>query len=122
MIAIDDYNWLFRPTVYNSYRYANDNGLNSKVPPHHLALGRLLVDFDGHKIRNGYKICASSQNHLYKHIFNPDKIHFGKNYDVELKGLELEEFTNLVEHLYHFNMYHPNKEVYTPPSQIFAEC
>jgi small subunit ribosomal protein S29 len=59
-VAVDEYNYLFRPTIYPSFRYATDNSLNSRVPPYHLALCRYFVNFDGHKIKNGFKLTASS--------------------------------------------------------------
>lgn len=27
LVCVDEYNWLFRPSVYRSFRYANDKGL-----------------------------------------------------------------------------------------------
>jgi hypothetical protein len=39
-------------------RYANDKGLKSRIPPYHLSLTRAFMNFDGHKIKNGFKICG----------------------------------------------------------------
>jgi hypothetical protein len=114
VITVDNYNWLFRPSVYPSYRYSSDNGLNGYVPPNHLALARLFIEFDGHRIRNGFKVVASGHKHLYKHSFDPSKIHFGRGYAVEMKGLEVEEFANLMEHYNHHNMYTPHSDELTP--------
>ena len=40
--------------------YANDKELDSFIPPYHLSLCRAFVNMDGHKIKNGFKITASS--------------------------------------------------------------
>lgn len=53
MVAIDGYSDWFRPSEYTSFRYAN-SGYN--IPPYDLALVRLFMKFDGHMIRNGFKI------------------------------------------------------------------
>lgn len=53
LIAIDGYSDWFRPSEYTSFRYAN-YGYN--IPPHDIAIPRLFMKFDGHKIRNGFKI------------------------------------------------------------------
>jgi len=89
VILIDEYNWFFRPSGLESFRYENDRKLNSKIPPSHLALCRLFMNFDGHRMKNGYKICASGTKSLFNHQFNPSKIYFGNNYDVRRDGLEI---------------------------------
>ena len=59
------------------------------------------MKFDGHLIKNGVKLCASSVSKLHKHIFNPEKIMLpSKGYDLKLEGLELDDFRNFMEYLY----------------------
>jgi hypothetical protein len=49
---------------------------------------RAFLKFDGHMIKNGVKVCASSVNKLHKHIFGPEKILLPtKGYDLKLEGL-----------------------------------
>jgi hypothetical protein len=50
------------------------------------------LKFDGHKIKNGIKVVASSVKRTYKHNFNGDKIFFPQNYEVKLSGLPLDDF------------------------------
>jgi hypothetical protein len=98
-VAVDDYNWFFRPTCYPSFRYANIKGLDSTVPAYHLSFARAFMKFDGHKIRNGFKLVASSHTHLYKHQFTPKHINMPPGYGIELKGLPLDDFRKMCEHL-----------------------
>jgi len=74
LISIDQYSDWFRPSNFMSFRYANDN--RYKIPPYHIALVRLFLKFDGHKIRNGFKLCASSQEDMFNSRFDPKSIGF----------------------------------------------
>lgn len=98
LVAVDEYNYLFRPSVYPSFRYANDKQLNSMIPPYHLSLCRAFINFNGHLIKNGFKIAASSNKRLYKHTFNPDKILLPKGYACQMNGLPLDDFRNMCEY------------------------
>ena len=69
-MLVDSFNWFYRPSVHKSYLYANDRGLNFGIPPNHLALCRLFMNLDGHKIRYGIKYVASSCGNLYRHNFD----------------------------------------------------
>lgn len=122
LVTVDQYNWFFRPSRYPSYRYSSDKGLNGRVPPNHLALARLYMDFDGHRLRNGMKVVAGGHKHLFKHRFSPEKIHFGRGYSVEMQGLEVEEFANLLEHYNHHNIYVPHHDELTPVTQVHMEA
>ena len=56
------------------------------------------MKFDGHLIKNGVKLCASSVARLHKHEFTPEKIMLpAKGYDLKLKGMELDDFRNMME-------------------------
>lgn len=88
LVVVDDYNWFFRPSDYRSFRYADLTGSNSTVPAYHLALARLFMKFDGHRIRNGFKLAASSNYPEIRHFFSPEKINFPRPFAVEMKGLE----------------------------------
>lgn len=55
-------------------------------------------------------------------MFSPEKIHFGDNYGVELSGLEVEEFANLLEHYNHHNIYTPHRDELTPVTQVHMEA
>ena len=58
LFAIDGYNDWLKESDYDSFRYANEN--NGKIPPKDIALVRLLMKFDGHMIRNGFKLLATT--------------------------------------------------------------
>jgi hypothetical protein len=98
LVVVDEYNYLFKASVYPSFRYANDKPLDHRVPPYHLSLCRAFVNFDGHKIKNGFKLVASSNKRLYKHVFNGKKILLPKGYEMEMTGLPLDDFRIMCEY------------------------
>lgn len=73
---VDAYSHIFRPSWYKSFKYFNDRGLFGHVPPYHVAHCRLFANMDGHKLKNGFKVVASSNYPLYKHKFDISQIMF----------------------------------------------
>ncbi len=65
---------MYRKSVYPSFRYSSDTKLNGTVPPYHLSVPRAFINFDGHKFKNGFTLCASTIKHYHKHVFTPDSI------------------------------------------------
>ena len=57
---VDDYNWFFRPSCFIGLQYADLKKLNYMIPPYHMALCRMFMKFDGHKIKRGFKVASSS--------------------------------------------------------------
>ena len=72
--VVDDFSWLYRRSVHRFYKYFNDRDLFGSIPPYHLAHCRFFVNLDGHKIKRGLKLVASSIGSLYKHHFDIKKI------------------------------------------------
>ena len=103
LIACDDFNWFYRRSVYNSFRY-DDKVLKGKVPPYHLALCRMFMRMDGHKFKNGFKLVASSHLHLYKHVFTPDKINWPQGFSWKLDGIRLDNFRHAIYHYSNTNL------------------
>ena len=97
------YNYFFRRSVYPSYRYDNKK-LKGFIPPYHMALCRLMMRMDGHRFKNGFKLTASSNYHLYKHTFNPDKIDQPRGFSMQMTGLRLNYFRNAIYHYTNTNM------------------
>jgi hypothetical protein len=95
MILVDEYNEFFRPSEYFSYRYANIKNGDYKIPPYDIALCRMFMNFDGHLMKNGVKVMASSVGKYHNHKFSPSMIHFPKKYDVEVENLRLNDFRNM---------------------------
>jgi hypothetical protein len=89
---VDDYSWLYRKTVYLNYKYYNDSHLFGAIPPYHLAHVRLFVNLDGHKIKRGLKIVASSIGNLYKHHFDIKKIMLpvGKTHSIQNTSIKFQ--------------------------------
>ena len=74
MICVDNINQWLQPTEYSSFRYSNTRKYKKSVPPHDLALVRLLMQFDGHFCRNGFKAMATSHLRQYNHIAHPEEL------------------------------------------------
>ncbi|EGR31197.1 mitochondrial ribosomal protein s29, putative [Ichthyophthirius multifiliis] len=92
--VIDGYNFMFRKSIYPSFRYATDTQLRSTVPPYHLSVPRAFLNFDGHKFKNGFTLCASSVKQYHQHVFTPKSILFPTGYSHEMKGIPLNDFRN----------------------------
>lgn len=101
--AVDDYNYFYRRTVFPSFRYDNKK-LKGFVPPYHMALCRMFMRMDGHKFKNGYKLVASSNYHLYKHVFSPEKIDHPRGFSLKLEGVKLDYFRNAMYHYTNLNL------------------
>lgn len=98
LIAVDDYNWFYRPSGTFGFQYENIRGLNSKIPPYHMALCRLFLKFDGHRIKRGFKVAGTSNYSISKHYFEPKKINFPREFCHEIHGLKLEYLPHFVKY------------------------
>lgn len=98
LVAIDDFNWFFRPTNNPAYYYQNIKTLEGFVPPYHVALARLFMKFDGHLIRNGFKVAGTSNYSITRHHFTPKKIHFPEEFCQELSPMRFRDTENFVTH------------------------
>ncbi len=82
MILIDEYNEWYLPSHFKSLKYANYKGYDSQIPPYDFAFVRLLMKFDGHLMRQGVKVGASSMTHYFNHKFDPKAINLPTKYDM----------------------------------------
>lgn len=80
MICLDGFNTFFQPSDYPSFRYENNKHYKGFIPPYDIALCRLLMKFDGHFIRNGVKVAATSHYRLFNHTMKPKDIKFPDGY------------------------------------------
>jgi hypothetical protein len=96
LVLMDDYNWCFRRSGHQSFRYSSIKRLNSSIPPEHMSLLRLFMRMDGHKLRRGFKLFGNSNRTIPKHYFSPEKINFNESHAYALKGMssqmEAEQF------------------------------
>ena len=79
--CVDSFSYLYRASYYPSFRYYNDRDLYGKVPPYHIAHCRLFTQLDGHKLKKGFKVVASSNYPMHKHKFDIKKIMFPESID-----------------------------------------
>lgn len=78
--AMDGYNDWLKPSDYLSFRYENSRSLRGRIPPHDIALVRLLMRFDGHMARNGFKLMSTTHYRQHNHLATPEMIHFPNGY------------------------------------------
>jgi len=86
LIAFDDYNeWL---TPFSK----------EQIAPYNIALVRMFIRFDGHLIRNGVKMTATTEKRYFNHSCTPELINFPKGYAIETSPLALDDFRKMCEY------------------------
>lgn len=98
LITLDGFNAFFQPSQYPSFRYDNNKRYKSCIPPYDLALARLLMKFDGHFIRNGVKVAATSHYRFFNHTMEPSAIKFPDGYHQRVSNLKLNDFRNAMKY------------------------
>lgn len=96
---VDDFNWLFRPSAYHALQYADLKKLDYKMPPYHMALCRLFMKFDGHKIKKGFKVAGTNTYTMRKHNFLPEKINFPDFVCTKITGTSVEGVKNFKQYM-----------------------
>lgn len=96
IFLIDGYNEWFKPSMYDSYKYANYKGYENKIPPYDLAMCRMFMRFNGHMIKQGVKVVASTCHRFGKHEFKPEMINYPKNYAIEVENLKLDDLRSAI--------------------------
>ena len=91
MFLIDGYNEWFKPSMYDSYKYANYKKYETKIPPYDLAICRMFMRFNGHTIKQGVKVVASTSYRFGNHEFKPEMINYPNNYSIDLENLKLDD-------------------------------
>ena len=94
IFIIDGYNEWFKPSMYDSYKYANYKGYETKIPPYDLAMCRMFMRFNGHMIKQGVKVVASTCHRFGKHEFKPEMINYPQNYAIDVENLKLDDLRN----------------------------
>jgi hypothetical protein len=56
----------------------------------------MLMKFDGHFMRNGFKAMATTHYRQYKHLCTPDMINFPDGYHAQVENLSLNDFRNVM--------------------------
>lgn len=56
----------------------------------------MLMRFDGHMIRNGFKLMATSHYRQFNHICTPEMINFPDGYHTRVSNLALNDFRNML--------------------------
>ena len=98
MICLDNFNQWLQPTRFPSFRYANDKHLDGHIPPHDMALCRLLMQFDGHYMRNGVKVFATSHKRQFNHIATPEQLQWFTGYEQRVENLTLNDFRSAMRY------------------------
>lgn len=101
LITIDNFNTWYQPSGYCSFRYDSNRHMSGFIPPHDLSLVRLFIRFDGHMMRNGVKICATSHHHQHNHIASWQDLGLFEGYQHRVENLSLNDFRNAMKY-YHY--------------------
>jgi hypothetical protein len=96
MVLVDEYNTLFKRSSYKSFKYINFKEADGTIPPWDIALARLFMRYDGHLIKNGVKVMASTEHKAKRKQFDPTKINLSERCAFEMKPLEVDDFRNLM--------------------------
>ena len=57
----DEFNEFFRKSSHLSFKYANYDETEYRIPAYDMSIARLFMKMDGHMIKNGYKLVSSSE-------------------------------------------------------------
>ena len=104
-----------------SFRYENSDVLRGNIPPHDLALVRLLMKFDGHMMKNGVKIMATTHLRTYKHLCTPEMINVPNGYHAKVENLSLNEFRNMLLY-YNSTKWMPDYYKEWQVESLFMQC
>lgn len=96
LFAFDGYNVWLNVSNYMSFRYENQRALRGTIPPKDIALVRMLMKFDGHYMRNGFKLLATSHFRQFNHLCTPEMINFPHGYHCKVENLTLNDFRNFL--------------------------
>jgi hypothetical protein len=53
------------------------------------------MKFDGHKIRNGFKLCATTHYRQFNHLCTPEMLNLPDGYHAPVENLSLNDFRNM---------------------------
>lgn len=112
--CLDGINDWFKPSDYLSFRYENSNKLGGRIPPQDIAMVRMLMKFDGHFSRNGFKLMSTTHLRQFNHLATPDMFNFPDGYSAKVDNLALNDFRNM---LLYYNItdwmpdYHKESEI-----------
>jgi len=94
IFLVDGYNEWFKPSMYDTYKYANYRHYENKIPPFDIAMCRMFMNFNGHMIKNGVKVVASTCHRFGNHEFTPEHINYPRNYSIKVDNLRLDDMRN----------------------------
>lgn len=80
LACLDGFNHWVRPSYYDSFRYANYNFNERKIPPRDLSLVRMFYKFDGHHLRQGAKFMTTDHYNSFNHVMKPETIDWFDGY------------------------------------------
>ena len=72
------------------------------------------MKFDGHMVRNGFKLTSTTHYRQFNHLCTPEMLHLPNGYHSKVGNLALNDFRNMLRY-YHFSKwmgdYHKEPEV-----------
>ena len=80
------------------------------------------MKFDGHFMRNGVKVMATSHYRMFNHMVEPEHIGFGPGYHQRVKNLPLNDFRNAMIYYSLTNVYPDSYGKEWRLESAFMEC
>jgi hypothetical protein len=97
--------------------------MKQRIPPYDIALVRLLMNFDGHYIRNGFKAMSTSHYRQFNHIATPEDLGLCTDgYAMEVKGILLNDFRHAMRYYSYTEMMPPIYDMEWKMENMFMEC
>ena len=100
LVLVDGFNEFFKASDFHSVKYENYKECKGAIPPYDMGLCRALMRFDGHTIKNGVKIVATSEKFdpIEKRTWNIEHLNIPKAYELEVQNLTLNDYRYMVNY------------------------
>lgn len=108
LIMVDEYNEFFKPSQYPSVKYVNYKETNGFIPPYDISLCRAFMRWDGHRIKNGVKIYASSEFETPHNHFGAEDVHIPYYYELPVNMMGLQEYRYMTQYYMQNGWTHDN--------------
>lgn len=66
------------------------------------------MNFDGHFMKNGFKLFSTSHHRQFNHISAPEDLGYAPEYGVQVDNLALDDFRHMINY-YNLTGYHTGK-------------
>lgn len=111
LIMVDEYNEFFKQSNYPSAKYVNYKETDGHIPPYDISLCRAFMRWDGHRIKNGVKIYASSEFNTPQNYFKVEDVHIPYYYELPVEMMGIHEYQYMTQYYMQNEWTHDNISV-----------